>query len=108
MWYIYGVFMDEYEYKQVKSRAYYVFWGTATLAVVVGQMAIAGGYRRLSESLDDIAQSINRSDYTLYKGFEKLAPRPRFIPLPQPPVYGPPIYKEIEPVPAPIPNFIED
>ena len=99
MWYIYGVFMDEYEYKQVKSRAYYVFWGAATLAVVVGQMAIAGGYTRLSESLDGIAQSINRSGYTS---------RHLFLPIPPPPEYGPPIYKEIEPVPAPIPNFIED
>jgi hypothetical protein len=94
---------NEYEYKQVKSKAYYIFWGIATVAVVTGQFMMANSYRRLSRSVD-------RVEYTLYDGFRLLRPRPRFIPLPHPPAYEPPIYKEIVPVPdqPPIPNFVED
>ena len=40
------------EYKQIKSLPYYIFWGTATLAVVIGQMAMVGSYRRLSKTID--------------------------------------------------------
>ena len=32
---------------QVKSRFYYVFWGTATVAVVLGQLYVGTGYRVL-------------------------------------------------------------
>ena len=39
---------------QVKSRWYYIFWGTATLSVFAGQMYVGTGYRRMSESLDRV------------------------------------------------------
>ena len=37
---------------QFKSSSYYVFWGTATVAVVLGQIYVGTGYRRMSDSLD--------------------------------------------------------
>ena len=39
---------------QVKSRWYYIFWGTATLSVFAGQMYVGTGYRKMSESFDRI------------------------------------------------------
>ena len=39
---------------QVKSRWYYIFWGTATLSVFAGQLYVGSGYRRMSESFDKI------------------------------------------------------
>ena len=35
---------------QVKSRWYYVFWGTATVSVVLGQLYVGTGYRVMAES----------------------------------------------------------
>ena len=37
---------------QVKSRWYYIFWGTATVAVVAGQIYVGNGYREMSETLE--------------------------------------------------------
>ena len=42
---------------QVKSRWYYIFWGTATEAVVAGQMFVGSGFRRMSNSLDKVLES---------------------------------------------------
>jgi len=42
---------------QVKSRWYYIFWGTATLSVFAGQLYVGTGYRRMSESLDRVLDS---------------------------------------------------
>lgn len=39
---------------QVKSRWYYIFWGTATVAVVSGQIFVGSGFRRMAESFDRI------------------------------------------------------
>ena len=39
---------------QVKSRWYYIFWGTATVTVFVGQMYVGNGFRRMAESLDKV------------------------------------------------------
>ena len=39
---------------QVKSRWYYIFWGTATVAVVGGQIFVGTGFRRMAESLDNV------------------------------------------------------
>ena len=36
---------------QVKSRWYYVFWGTATVSVVLGQLYVGTGYRLYASSL---------------------------------------------------------
>ena len=35
-----------------KSSAYFMFWGTATFAVVAGQLYVGSGYRQMSKSLD--------------------------------------------------------
>ena len=37
---------------QFKSSSYYLFWGTATVAVVLGQIYVGSGYRRMADSLD--------------------------------------------------------
>ena len=74
------------EYKQIKSYTYYLFWGAATIAVVVGQMQISKGLYALSESIE-------RSAW-------QLRPEPRSFPVPipsEPEPYVEPIY--IEPYP---------
>ena len=35
---------------QVKSRWYYIFWGTATASVLLGQIYVGTGYRVMAES----------------------------------------------------------
>jgi len=47
---------------QVKSRFYYVFWGTATVAVVLGQLYVGTGYRVLH---GDVQQLLDRVDGVL-------------------------------------------
>jgi len=47
---------------QVKSRFYYVFWGTATVAVVLGQLYVGTGYRVLH---GDMQQLLDRVDGVL-------------------------------------------
>ena len=42
---------------QVKSRWYYIFWGTATVAVVAGQIFVGSGFRRMADSLDGVLDS---------------------------------------------------
>ena len=37
---------------QVKSRWYYTFWGTATVAVVAGQLYVGTSYRAMATSLN--------------------------------------------------------
>lgn len=37
---------------QVKSRFYYIFWGAATVAVVLGQLYVGTGYRIMSQSFN--------------------------------------------------------
>ena len=39
---------------QVKSRWYYIFWGTATVTVFVGQMYVGNGFRRMAESFENV------------------------------------------------------
>ena len=43
---------------QVKSRWYYIFWGTATLSVLAGQLYVGSGYRRMSRSFDRVVNGI--------------------------------------------------
>ena len=38
---------------QVKTKFYYLFWGTATLSVFAGQIYVGSGYRDMASSLDD-------------------------------------------------------
>ena len=44
---------------QVKSKFYYVFWGTATVAVVLGQLYVGTGYRLLYEGMDDLLNKVD-------------------------------------------------
>jgi hypothetical protein len=44
---------------QVKSRFYYVFWGTATVAVVLGQLYVGTGYRVLHGSVQELLQKVD-------------------------------------------------
>ena len=43
---------------QVKSRFYYIFWGVATVSVVLGQLYVGSGYRAYAGALLRIFDSI--------------------------------------------------
>ena len=47
---------------QVKSRWYYIFWGTATVAVVAGQIFVGNGFRRMADSLDRVLDAPIKMD----------------------------------------------
>ena len=52
--------MTEEELKaQVKSRFYYVFWGTATVAVVLGQLYVGTGYRILHGGMQELMNKVD-------------------------------------------------
>ena len=65
---------------QVKSRFYYMFWGTATLSVVAGQLYLGTSYRAM-------AKSMNRWFDTAVEALIDQYPRPRgtYEPLVPPP-----------------------
>ena len=37
---------------QVKSCWYYIFWGAATLSVLIGQLHVGSGYKRMDNGLE--------------------------------------------------------
>ena len=41
---------------QIKSNAYYIFWGAATVAVITGQVYIGVGYRIMTQSIIDLTE----------------------------------------------------
>ncbi len=41
----------EKQRNQVKSKFYYIFWGVATVSVVLGQLYVGSGYRIFAQSL---------------------------------------------------------
>ena len=45
---------------QVKSRFYYIFWGTCTTAVVLGQLYVGAGYRSMAVGVNELTEHINR------------------------------------------------
>ena len=47
---------------QVKSRWYYIFWGTCTIAVCAGQVLVGSGFRRMADSLDKVLDAPIRMD----------------------------------------------
>ena len=63
---------------QVKSRWYYTFWGTATVAVVAGQLYVGTSYRAM-------AKSMNRWFDTAVEALIPQYPRGRYEPLVPPP-----------------------
>ena len=44
---------------QVKSRFYYLFWGAATVSVVLGQLYVGTGYRQFAGALNRIFDTID-------------------------------------------------
>ena len=48
---------------QVKSRWYYIFWGTCTVAVCAGQLFVGNGFRRMAESFDSVLDSPIQLDF---------------------------------------------
>ena len=44
---------------QVKSRFYYIFWGTATVAVVLGQLYVGTGYRILHGGIQELLEKVD-------------------------------------------------
>jgi len=53
---------------QVKSRFYYIFWGTATVAVVLGQLYVGSGYRILHNDVQQLLRNVD--GVLLHKGDE--------------------------------------
>ena len=43
---------------QMKSSHYYIFWGICTVAVVLGQIYVATGYREMSKSIKSLSTSV--------------------------------------------------
>ena len=52
---------------QVKSRFYYLFWGIATVSVVLGQIYVGCGYRIFAQSLLRIFDAIEIEVGSEYK-----------------------------------------
>ncbi len=44
---------------QVKSRWYYIFWGTATVSVVLGQLYVGTGYRILHSDMRELLSKVD-------------------------------------------------
>ena len=63
---------------QVKSNKYYVFWGACTIGVLLGQIYVGNGYRRMADTNDAISADINLLVEVL------TAPRPKTMPVPGP------------------------
>ena len=51
--------MKQKQRHQVKSRWYYIFWGTATVAVVLGQLYVGTGYRVLHSGIQDLLNKVD-------------------------------------------------
>ena len=52
------IITKEKQRNQVKSRFYYLFWGIATVSVVLGQLYVGSGYRIFAQSLLRIFDAI--------------------------------------------------
>ena len=55
---------------QVKSKFYYIFWGVATVSVVLGQVYVGAGYRAYAGALlrifDAVVVEVNRNSPRFY------------------------------------------
>lgn len=51
--------MIEKRRAQVKSKFYYIFWGVATVSVLLGQLYVGSGYRRLHYSMEDLIDKVD-------------------------------------------------
>ena len=52
----------EKQRNQVNCRFYYIFLGTATVAVCAGQIFVGNGFRRMAESFDRVLDAPIRMD----------------------------------------------
>ena len=59
----------EKQRNQVKSKFYYIFWGTATASVVLGQLYVGSGFRVFANSLNRIFDTIEMQVYDDYERF---------------------------------------
>ena len=44
---------------QMKSNQYYIFWGLATIAVVLGQLYVGTGYRILHHDMRELLNKVD-------------------------------------------------
>ena len=51
--------MKKSQRHQVKSKFYYIFWGTATVAVVAGQWYVGSGYRILHQDMRELLNKVD-------------------------------------------------
>lgn len=51
--------LDDLKKHQVKSKWYYIFWGTMAVAVVGGQLYVGAGYRQMADAFKDIQISVS-------------------------------------------------
>ena len=65
---------------QVKSRWYYAFWGTATVAVVAGQVYVGTSYRAMAKSMnrwfDEAVEVLLERQPKIQERYEPLIPPP--------------------------------
>ena len=65
---------------QVKSRRYYAFWGTATVAVVAGQVYVGTSYRAMAKSMnrwfDEAVEILLDRQPKIQERYEPLIPPP--------------------------------
>ena len=59
---------------QVKSRWYYIFWGTCTVAVCAGQLFVGNGFRRMAESFERVLDSPIQLDFGIPRRHPMMAP----------------------------------
>ena len=46
---------------QIKSNMYYIFWGLATVSVVLGQVYVGNGYRQMTNSIEELTEEIKQA-----------------------------------------------
>ena len=68
---------------QVKTKWYYIFWGTATLSVVVGQIIVGTGYRTMARESQQISADINLLIETMLYS-RRPTTGPGYQPMPSP------------------------
>ena len=46
---------------QIKSGYYYIFWGLATVSVVLGQVYVGSGYRQMVNSIEELTEEVKEA-----------------------------------------------
>ena len=46
---------------QIKSGYYYIFWGLATVSVVIGQVYVGSGYRQMVNSIEELTEEVKEA-----------------------------------------------